>query len=162
MHTHYLRKREVARARKLGLPDLLRLTTAGYEIAVFFLSRNSWGLRASHLTVAISLSGIRLSTSSYGMEAWFGWANGRQGCSVIPSEIGGGTEDWSNSRFGWANGRQGRWDGRFGIRLDRNARSCKSFISSPSVYKLRYIPINYQIGREIWQEQRGEDLVEIQ
>jgi hypothetical protein len=41
MHTHYLRKKEVARARKLGLADLLRLTTAGYEIALFFLSRDS-------------------------------------------------------------------------------------------------------------------------
>jgi len=40
MHAHYLRK-EIALARKLNLPGLLPLTTAGYEIAAFFLTRYS-------------------------------------------------------------------------------------------------------------------------
>jgi hypothetical protein len=39
MHSHYLRKKEIVLARKLDLVGLLPLTTAGYEIAVFFLSR---------------------------------------------------------------------------------------------------------------------------
>jgi len=38
MHAHYLRKKEIAWARKLGLTDVLPLTTAAYEIAAFFLS----------------------------------------------------------------------------------------------------------------------------